>query len=77
MWRDLYVAEKLRELQTENEAYLFGSPPPKGESMVWPVVRAVGRRLRRVGEGLESWAAPEVAEAEQSDLRLKRHPGEL
>ncbi len=60
MWQDMYVREKLREL--EEERMVRPSPaataaPGRGP-LFGPVIRAAGRRLRRVGEGLEAWASP-------------------
>jgi hypothetical protein len=59
MWTDVYVAEKLRELDEERS-----SRHPRiqvQEASSRPVVgRAaliVGRALHRAGEGLESWAS--------------------
>ena len=57
MWRDIYIAEKLRDLAADR-----GEPAPRPTSPVSkpklrPFVRLTGRTLRRLGEELESWAA--------------------
>jgi hypothetical protein len=58
----LYVDGKLRELASERRDPLSLPPsrpprPPAGRRVVGPLARAAGRRVRRVGEALESWAA--------------------
>ena len=55
MWTDLYVSEKLRQLEKER-ALATPSRPPSRESLLSPLARAAGRALRRMGDGLESWA---------------------
>jgi len=59
MWRDIYVAEKLRDLAADRgeRAPLHESAQPKAKPWLTPLVRLTGRSLRRLGEGLESWAA--------------------
>jgi hypothetical protein len=57
---DPYVTEKLRELDAD---LARRAPPFDGKSLTFalsPVVRMAGRVLRRMGEGLESWAAPAI-----------------
>ena len=75
-----YVAQKLRELDEEriNRTLIAarmgqesGRPRPKGKPVVGPALRLAGRRLRRVGAGLEGWAEPPTTECEQS-LELER-----
>jgi len=61
---DPYVSDKLRELDAElarRTAPFAGRAPTFALS---PVVRVAGRVLRRMGEGLESWAAPTSAESD-------------
>jgi hypothetical protein len=59
-----YVAEKLSEL----DALRRRSPlppeqrPRRKARPLAPVVRAAGRRVRRIGEVLEQWASPAVAQ---------------
>ena len=64
---DPYVSDKLRELDAElarrRAASFAGRAPTLALN---PVVRAAGRVLRRMGEGLESWAAPTSAESDGS-----------
>ncbi len=59
MWQEQYVAEKLRDLAAERgeRAPLHKVVGPKAKRPLLPLVRATGRSLRRLGEGLESWAA--------------------
>ena len=57
---DPYVTEKLREFDAE---LARRAPPSDGKSSTFalsPVVRIAGRALRRMGEGLESWATPAI-----------------
>lgn len=58
MWRDYYVAEKLREMEAARRRGSAAPPPPSSEPRprLRPLVRLTGRTLRRLGEGLESWA---------------------
>jgi hypothetical protein len=58
MLTDLYVREKLWELEADRRAQprLPSTPAP----VLSPIVRAAGRALRRMGEGLESWASPPI-----------------
>lgn len=59
MWYELYVREKLRELEHERaRRYRYprlalgpGRPPAAA------LLRSAGRVLRRAGEGLEAWGA--------------------
>ena len=59
MWKDHYVAEKLRDLAAERgeRAPLRDAARPKAKPKLTPLARFTGRTLRRLGEGLESWAA--------------------
>lgn len=59
-----YVNEKLREVKAEldrQEALRApgGTLPPPRRRLIGPAVRVAGRHVRRVGEALESWAAPQ------------------
>ena len=57
---DPYVTDKLRELDADLARR--GSFPVGGSpALVFsPVIRTAGRVLRRMGEGLESWATPAI-----------------
>jgi hypothetical protein len=67
---DYYVREKLRQFEQEQLTRLAlraGGPHPRPTPMIGPVIRGAGRLLRRMGEGLESWAShePEPMELER------------
>jgi hypothetical protein len=67
---DPYVPEKLRELDAD---LARRAPLSAGRSPTFalsPVVRMAGRVLRRMGEGLESWAAPRPTVAESDGAHL-------
>ena len=67
---DLYVVNKVRGLEAERvqRAPLRSQPAP----VVGPLARVAGRALRRIGEGLESWAAPVIpGQAAASPLRSR------
>jgi hypothetical protein len=62
VWIHVYVAEKLRELDRDRPARTpwaeqLGKPASRKPPLSW-LARAAGRSLHRIGEGLESWAAP-------------------
>ncbi len=57
MWYELYTREKLRELEAERRARRSRHPRAPGRPFVAPLLRRIGRALRRLGEGLESWGA--------------------
>ena len=62
MWRDIYIAEKLRDLSPERDSRKDAARaalafPSRRSQPLKPFVRLTGRTLRRVGEGLEAWAA--------------------
>lgn len=64
-WHDIYVNEKLRELQkldAKNTHRPPVQPPRRSKPVLGPIARRAGRALRRFGEGLESWGAPPPAE---------------
>jgi hypothetical protein len=62
MWANVYVAEKLRELDRERLVHIKHAELQKLGSRRPAVFRrpagAAGRSLRRVGETLELWATP-------------------
>jgi len=58
MFNHPYVMEKLMELDSERMAsvqYRFLPARPRRDNSL---LRAAGRALRTLGEGMESWAAP-------------------
>jgi hypothetical protein len=61
MWRDVYVWEKLRELEGERPP-VPRTPGQRQARLASGVARMTGRLRRRMGEGLESWAAPSQPE---------------
>jgi hypothetical protein len=67
---DLYVVNKVRELEAERAQRASQRPQPA--PVVGPLARVAGRALRRIGEGLESWAAPPVPESNAAWLRAAR-----
>jgi len=67
---DPYVTEKLRELDIELTRR--APPRPAPSPVLGPLAHAAGRVLRRVGEGLESWAAPAIPESDGARLRAAR-----
>lgn len=74
-----YVYEKLREIDAELLAGVpHAAPPSRRRSPVFgPVLRAAGRALRNVGEGLESCgSSPSVQqEPEGNTFRLDQPSG--
>ena len=71
---DPYVAEKLRKLDIELTRR--APPRPAPSPVLGPLARAAGRALRRMGEGLESWANPAVPESDAARLLAGRQtPG--
>ena len=62
--QQLYVKEKLDEIEAARRrpALPEGAPEPpdrrRSRPVIGPVARAAGRRVRRLGEALESWATP-------------------
>jgi hypothetical protein len=68
---DPYVTDKLRELDADLARRV---PPSDGKSPALPlspVVRLAGRALRRMGEGLESWATPTLPGASAAARPLR------
>jgi hypothetical protein len=62
VWNE-YAREKIAQLDEELRAHLPPRLPaaPRRRRPLAPIAKAAGRRVRRFGEALESWAAP-VAE---------------
>lgn len=60
MWNE-YAHFKTRELEEERTRRYppqDAAPPRNGGHRLAPVAGLAGRRLRRMGEALEQWAAP-------------------
>jgi hypothetical protein len=60
MWNE-YAREKMKELDAElarKHSAVSPVAPRTQHRPLAPVVRATGRRFRRLGEALESWAQP-------------------
>lgn len=69
-----YVSEKLRELEAELARSAPAGPAPI--PVLSLLARAAGRALRRMGEGLESWASPAFPEGDTAPLLAARQtPG--
>jgi hypothetical protein len=66
MWYELYTNEKLRELEAERRARAGRRPQAPERPLGAPLLRRAGRTLRRLGEGLESWAGPAHGEAAEN-----------
>ena len=72
MWNE-YVREKLLELEHERVDLKATRPAPDAPAaadehrLLAPVVRFAGRRVRRVGEALEDWAAPPRARSDSHE----------
>jgi hypothetical protein len=62
MWANIYVAEKVRELDRERLAHIKHAELQELASRRRPrfgsLAGAAGRSLRRLGEALELWATP-------------------
>jgi hypothetical protein len=71
MWQHVYVWEKLRELERERPAVSHMPGKPQTPRVAAGVVRMTGRLLRRLGEGLESWAAPSQPEQHWEQDRFR------
>ncbi len=67
MWYELYTREKLCELEDERRSRRSRHPAPAPAPLVAPLLRRLGRALRRLGEGLESWGAPRPEGATDGD----------
>ncbi len=64
MFRDLYILEKLRDLEAERRPSslargLAAAPVRRRPSRI----QTIGRRLRRLGETLERWGTPASEES--------------
>ena len=57
MWTDLYVSEKLRELEGEQARRRPHDRPARPTPLLAPLAGLAGRTLSRIGERLESWGA--------------------
>ena len=67
---DLYVVNKVRELEAERAQRASQRPQPV--PIMGPLARVTGRALRRIGEGLESWATPIIpGQAAAASLRSR------
>jgi hypothetical protein len=63
MFQHLYVAEKLRELEQYARSHPHPGPPPgRPRRVLRRPAALIGRRVRRLGEALEAWAAPSTPE---------------
>ena len=68
---DPYVTEKLREFDAQLARRARPSDSKSPAFALSPVVRLAGRILRRMGEGLESWATPGLAGQSPAAARLR------
>ena len=69
---NLYAMEKVRQLESELNAKKQVTPQaekPRRKPVFGPIAAGAGRTLRRVGEGLESWANPPVPDCDQRTQR--------
>jgi hypothetical protein len=75
-----YVTEKLRELEAERlDRTLTATSaeresddhPPHTKPVIGPALRLAGRTLRRMGSGLERWAAPPAPDGEHLGYERK------
>ena len=71
MWRDIYVAEKLRDLAADRGESAPRPTSPASKPKLRPFVRLTGRTLRRLGEELESWAAAAHPERQREQRRYQ------
>lgn len=58
---NLYTIEKVHQLESELKAQRHNAPDaatPRRKPIFGVLAAGAGRTLRRVGEGLESWANP-------------------
>jgi hypothetical protein len=55
-----YMHERVRQMELElierKRAPFRDAPPPRRRSLAAPVARAIGSRLRSLGEAIELWA---------------------
>jgi len=73
MWMHDYVAEKLRELELEQANLLPRLAPREKKPIFGSAFRVTGRALRRIGEGLESWATPSLPSENERHRFGKRY----
>ena len=66
---DPYVTDKVRQLEAERARY--DAPQPQPVLLVSPLARAAGRLLRRMGDGLESWATSRVSPQQAAGASLR------
>ncbi len=69
MFNHPYVMEKLMELDAERVARVQHYPLPARPRRDNSLLRSAGRALRTLGEGMESWAAPNETPPGQHDYR--------
>ena len=65
---NLYAIEKVRQLDAElnTKKHLpLVDEKPRRKPVFGPLAAGAGRTLRRVGEGLESWANPPLPDCDQ------------
>ena len=66
---NLYTIEKVKQLESELKARTQLTPQPqkpRRKPLFGPLAAGAGRTLRRVGEGLETWANPPLPERDQA-----------
>lgn len=66
MWKqDVYVAEKLRELEAARRRQTLPPAEPRRpqKRLLAPIAKRAGHRIRHLGEALEAWAAPVARDA--------------
>jgi len=66
MWTDLYVSEKLRELEGERARRRPHHRSARPTPLLAPLAGVAGRTLSRIGERLETWATPPPLSLEPS-----------
>jgi hypothetical protein len=68
---NLYAIEKVQQLESELNAkkQLPHPEKPRRKPVFGPLAAGAGRTLRRVGEGLESWANPPLPDRDQHARR--------
>ena len=71
MWRDIYIAEKLRDLAAERGGPAPRPTSPASRPKLRLFVGLTGRTLRGLGEGLESWAAAAHPERQREQRRYQ------
>jgi hypothetical protein len=64
---NLYAIEKVKQFEQEALSKKQAAPEterPRRKPVFGPLAAGAGRTLRRVGEGLESWANPPLTECD-------------